>query len=376
MHKLIALVIALTAIAGATQRTPMATIPGPQGVPEGASPVVAAQNGILAVAYAQVGPEVYLYAIPNWSSPIATLTLSDPNAFINSIAIQNNYIAVAEDDPASRHPVAVYIFPKPESGWSSESETAILTPSNPSDDGFGAISVWGGTLLASGRDCAYIFLKPEGGWVNATENAQLTPSDNPQTFCCGVALTGNVGSGGSLAVIGATVGQDGYITAYVYVEPEGGWTSMTQTAELTSQRGTGDVAVSAAKSTIAIGSPILHGQQNEPYGGIDIYAEPGGGWTNSSTPTYIVSVPQNAYSIGGAATLTQSAQVLVSGYGFSNFKKGYQDLAYLWHADKEFGSSITLSAAGYTKSLEAATVTADYAFAWDIFGNIFIFDGK
>jgi hypothetical protein len=139
------------AFAGIT-RTPIAEIPGPIRYGTCCAPV-AAQNGILAVSYV-FDPHVYLYSIPNWSAPVATLTISDSNAVIDSIAVQDDYIAVGAVDPTNNYIGAVYVFAKPNDGWQSETETAVLTPSNPANtDFFGySVSVWGNTLLALGGE--------------------------------------------------------------------------------------------------------------------------------------------------------------------------------------------------------------------------------
>jgi hypothetical protein len=370
------LAIALCASASATQRTPLATIPGPPGGTEGDTSV-AAQNGILAIAYANKAPKVYLYSVPNWTQVIATLTISDPNALIESIAIQNDYVVVAAVD-TNTWIGSVYVFTKPGSGWASESETAVLLPAiHSAGDGFpSSISVWGDTVLVSAAvsGIAYIFVEPVGGWVNATENAQLTPSDSPFVFGQSASLTGSVGDGGSLAVVGGESSGDHHNSlAYVYTQPNGGWASMTQTAELNSGPCDCGSVVSAAKSTIAVNTGTWH--YSEPPPQIFIFTEPEGGWVNSSSPKFTASA-LNALSFS-TLTLSQNAEVLVSGIGYSSFKRDDADLAYLWHASKDFGSSpIILSAWGLTTLLQQTTVTADYAFAWDDAGNVFVFDGK
>jgi hypothetical protein len=360
-HLLSGLVVVLISVSAfATQRTPLATIPGPLGANTNINPAVAAQDGILAIAYAYVSSVVYLYAIPNWDKPIATLTVSDQSQFIDTIGIQNNYIAVATTSPSPNYYGSVYVFAKPASGWASESETAVLSPSNPRvDDGFGdGVAAWGNTLIVGAFGAGYIFIEPQNGWVDATENAQLTSTSGPNGFGGNVGLTGTVGSNGSVAVVGA------YNGAYVFLEPEGGWQNMTQTAVLS---GTGG-SVAVGSSTIADGS----GPQGDP---ISIFIEPEGGWQNASTPTYTASAHGGVYLEYPA--LSQDGAILVSGFGSSYRKKGDWDEAYLWHASKDFGSSpITLSTSGLSTALEAATVTKDYAFAWDIFGNVFVFDGK
>jgi hypothetical protein len=375
--------ILISVSAFATERTPIVTLPGQFGVT-----AIAAQNGILAIAY-QHRPEIYLYAIPNWTQVIATLTVSNPSgAFIRSIAIQNQYIAVGAQDLSGQKLGSVYVFAKPEGGWSSETETAVLKPSNPSkDDGFGdQVSAWGNTLLVGSYiSCAYIFVEPGTGWVDAIENAQLTSSDNPYPglFGIGVALVGGVGQDGSLAVVEGQQrcnGNFGCPIADVYVVPEGGWRSATQSAELFGAQGqlgvTGELGtISAAKSTIAIATPGTKRRQGG--GEIYIYDEPEGGWANSNSPNFTASASNSRYLGAYGVTLTQNAQVLVSSFGDTYFKDSDRDLAYLWHAEKDFGSDpITLSAKALTTTLQGATVTEDYAFAWDAYGNVFVFDGK
>jgi hypothetical protein len=344
------LVIALCSAAFATKRTPLATIPGQSGFA-----ALAAQNGILALAYNSPTPQVQLYAIPTWTQPIATLTPANSTLTINSVAIQNDYIAVGVENSGVG---AIYIFTKPEGGWASESQSAILTVSGlPAGDVIGRqVSVWGNTLLASSDgNAGFIFVEPQGGWVNTeTETAYLYTTGN--FGFNNVSLTGNVGSGGSLAV----AAYDG--DAYVFVEPEGGWVTMSQTAILAG--GGGEVA--AAKSTIAA------------WGGdrIFVYIEPQGGWVNSSTPTFTAAAGHKYILPNPVVALTQSAQVLVGGISESVRMKNQVDETFLWHADNDFSTPITLSAAGLTTTLQGATVTAGYAFAWDSFGNVFVFDGN
>jgi hypothetical protein len=371
-------VLLLAAVSAfAIQRTPLATIPGPTGVA-----AIAAQDGILAIAYSYPAA-VQLYAIPNWTQVIATLTPTGSDNTVTAAAIENDYIAVGVE--SSAYPDgSVYIFPKPKGGWSSESQTAILTPSTIFNSGFGRqIGAWGNTLLIGGRDInyqgsAYIFIEPEGGWGNANENTMLL-SSNGGSAGFGVALTGSVGSNGTLAVVegfGDISCRFGCPVAYVYVEPEGGWPStMVPTATLAGQPGNAGLtaAVSVAESTVAIATTLPSGQVIAP---IFIYTEPEGGWVNSSSPNFTASAPTGILLGNYGITLTQNAQVLVTGVGSDNKVKIVYKLAYLWHASNQWREAITLNAEKLTTGLLGATVTKDYAFAWDANGNVFVFDGK
>src|SRR4029077_9910743 len=69
--------------------------------------------------------------------------------------------------------------------------------------------------------------------------------------------------------------------AYVFVEPMGGWASMTQTARLSASDGGGwmGAAVAIERDTIAVGSP-LNGT-GQP-GAVYMYHKPKNGWKSTS----------------------------------------------------------------------------------------------
>jgi hypothetical protein len=344
-------------------RTPIATIAS--GVP---STIFAAQNGILAIATSEPGvtSAILVYEAGTWSQ-IAALNLGNSNIGVTSLAIQNDYVAAGIFNDSTMEG-AVYIFQKPQSGWADEGVTAILTPTNQTPQ-FGAeVAVWGNTLIVSDRNVAHIFVEPKGAWVNGNQTADLTASDNPSYFGAGVAIAGPVGAGGCLAVVGSSA------NAYVFVEPEGGWNSMTQTAELGGNGGAG--RASAAQSTIAFVTP--GGSGSHELSQIYIYTEPKGGWVDASNPNFTATASTALGYIGVAGiALSQNAQVLAAGVGSSDFHKDYYDWGFLWHANKGFGSSpIRLSTEGVNNGIYGATVAAQYAYTYDRAGNVYVFDGK
>lgn len=76
-----------------------------------------------------------------------------------------------------------------------------------------------------------MWVKPQGGWATSdTDNAELQGTDvgYSDDFGWSVAVDG------STVVVGSPQ-QDSYEVgaAYIFVEPQGGWTDMKQTAELT-----------------------------------------------------------------------------------------------------------------------------------------------
>jgi len=109
------------------------------------------------------------------------------------------------------------------------------------------------------QGAAYVFVEASGGWANMTETAELTASDGSTNayFGSSVAISGTtivVGAGGT-----TISGNPRQGAAYVFVQPEGGWTSMTETAELIASDGyVGDdlgAAVSISGNTVVAGAP-------------------------------------------------------------------------------------------------------------------------
>ena len=120
----------------------------------------------------------------------------------DTIFIGAPYIDASEE---SRDTGAVFVFVKPSSGWADSSgSTAVLTASDTAaEDHFGlTMAVDGDTLVIGapnlGPDntgAVYVFVKPDDGWATATETARFALSDG---------IEGDV-FGSSVAVSGATI---------------------------------------------------------------------------------------------------------------------------------------------------------------------------
>ena len=179
---------------------------------------------------------------------------------------------------------AVFVFVKPTSGWSDMTETALLLASDGQPgDYLGesvAISDDGSTIVAgspgwSANGALYVFLKPTNGWVNGAETARLTATD------AGTNLGQSVAIGGATIIGGAQYFNGEQGAAYVFVEPQTGWSNMTQTARLTPSDGKevemGD-SVSISGNTVVAGAPItgVGGAGNGTY----LFVKPKNGWKN------------------------------------------------------------------------------------------------
>lgn len=218
----------------------------------------------------------------------------------DSVAIEGNTIAVGMpfySGNAAPYPGAIFVFEKTGSDWSSMTQTALLTASNATTEAAlgSSVSISGNTIVSGGSadgspyiPAVYVFVEPAGGWTNMTETAQLTSTDgniNPHD----VAISGN------------TIVATGKSGAYVFVEPAGGWSAMTQTAELTAStsanlQNVGTLVVAIDGSTIALCGQKIATAGNRSYslGAVAVYQKPSGGWTNMTqtavlTPTDVRS---------------------------------------------------------------------------------------
>jgi hypothetical protein len=187
---------------------------------------------------------------------------------------------------------AAYVFTEPATGWGKMTQTAKLTASDGVvNNQFGfAVSISGQTIVVGAhaadgsRGAAYVFVEPVGGWTNMTETAKLSPSDGVQGELVGrsVSISGNtVVAGAPQATIGA-IKQQG--AAYVFVEPSSGWANMTQTAKLTAASGVSfgqlGYSVGIDGNTIVIGSPSPIAKKTFSTGTAYVFVEPTGGWVD------------------------------------------------------------------------------------------------
>lgn len=333
----------------------LAKLTSSQLYPYGVGYSVAISGNVIVVG-APYGQFVSLYVMPpsGWGSMVETaiLTASDEplcGSFGWSVAIVGKTVVVG--DPSTYCPPqtgAAYVYVEPAAGWSGTlTENAKLTASDAvSGDSVGnSVAVAGTSIVAgapyqaSGLGAAYVFTEPPGGWVNATQTAKLTPSDGlaMEDFGLSVSASGNVivagapnrmiganqyqgtayvyvePSGGwsnatQTAELNSSPQQPGYMAAsvsvsgpvivagdsyqcaaYVFVEPSSGWVNMTQTAMLTESAGnTGDelgASVAVDGNFIAVGAPRYNGKPNTPFweeGAAFIFAKPAGGWMNAT----------------------------------------------------------------------------------------------
>jgi hypothetical protein len=183
-----------------------------------------------------------------WASvaQLAELTAADGangDLFGRSVAMIQNTIVVGA--PAHDQQVgAAYVFAKPQNGWAHAVQTAKLTASDGQlADFFGSSVAIDGDVIVVGapgvtvdgipdHGAVYVFIKPPQGWKDMTQTAKLTVPDAPSfaELGQGVAISGNTVVAGAPESLDSNPGPG---AAYLFVEPPGGWTDMSETATLT-----------------------------------------------------------------------------------------------------------------------------------------------
>ncbi len=212
---------------------------------------------------------------------------------------------------------AAYVFVQPGGGWTNMTQTAKLTSSDGSaNDIFGnAVAVDGTTVIVGASEAtvsgnanagrAYVFVQPGGGWTTMTQTAELTASDARGDDYLGssVAISGNT------AIAGAPSDFSG--TAYVFVKPGGGWTDAMQTAELTSSSATSllllGTSVGINGSTVMGGAAAAKIGANAFEGIVYVFAEPGNSWSNENQTAQLTSSDGGAGDYFGRSLSMSSA---------------------------------------------------------------------
>jgi hypothetical protein len=389
MHKCLVRFVVVSLILSASAlgvRYPIATVYGPN---PGQITAIAAQNGILALSFDaddNTANQINLYTLGTWQ-PLAVLTIaSDPNAFVESISITPDYIVAGAGDFSSQLGAA-YIFQIPADGkWQDENETAVLSPSDSqAGDNFGvSVAAWGSTLVVGASSAGnfnqgkgYVFVEPTNGWVDATETAQLTTSGGGMSIGYSVGILGPVGEGGNQIALGAPgSGSPSPGAIFVYEEPVSGWSSMTETAELTD---TSDGASTQLGYSVAFGkSTIVGAEPGDGRNGSVVVYENNQNWQTNSQPNVRITDPRVTEweSVG----IRQDGSILVACCGTDYLKEG-PDLAFLYRKSQGFQQKTELSSHGFGYDVGAVAITNGYAFQSSYYAvhepsEVYVFDGE
>ena len=200
----------------------------------------------------------YIFTKPanGWADMTETAALrgqSNGDRFGRSVAVHGDTVAVGAYEGGANDRGEAYVFTKSAATgvWhdkKANDATARLTASDPAtNDKFGrAVAMDGDTIVigapyhdyddpnnntndVSNSGAAYVFIKTAtGGWAD-TETAKLTASERAENdqFGFSVAVDGNT------VVVGADRDDSNRGSAYVFTEPQGGWTDTEGTDPLT-----------------------------------------------------------------------------------------------------------------------------------------------
>ncbi len=269
-----------------------------------------------------------------------------------SVAMDGNTAVVGALD-AFGDVGAAYVFVKPGGGWRHMTETAKLTPSEGNiGEEFGAtVNISGNTVVIGApsasvggvvQGAAYVFVKPDTGWKDMTETAKLLATDGAD----GALFGAGVGASGNTIVVGAAAGGTGDPspgTAYIFVEPAGGWTDMTQTAELTASDGVDyndfGYSVGISGNTVIVGA-YEDSFPNQGPGAAYVFVEPQAGWANmTETAKLTASDGKVGDAFGFSVSIAENTAVAGAVYN-----DDYRGAAYVFVEPPDGWSNMTQTA--------------------------------
>jgi hypothetical protein len=271
------------------------------GTPDGSgvSQVVASSDGSVVVGLSDL---VYVWVKPSggWSStnsPNAYLGVNENWQYSNVAITPDGTIVVVTGFNVNTLDEKAFVFVMPSGGWSGAPSPTADLENSASYGYYPVAAVNSGNTIVVGasdwgeyNDLVLIYTEPSGGWATMTApTASLTASDSCGTgdyFGSSVAMYGNAVVAGALGHCNTGTVEG---AAYVYVKPSGGWTNMTQTAELTaSDASSGDCfggAVAMNSNTALIADWCAGSYTGEAY----IFVEPSGGWANSTQTSILTA---------------------------------------------------------------------------------------
>jgi hypothetical protein len=344
---------------------------------DGDTIVVGDESAVVGKNFQQGEAYVFVKPANGWHSMTQTakLTASDGqefDGFGQSVAIRGNTIAIGANCHPWNHgrcPGAVYIFEKPESGWTDMTQTAELTASDDNSP-YGFALGWsvaigpdhtvaaGAILAAANGGAVYVFPKPPRGWKNMTQTAELTASDGEPMNALGqsVSYVGNTVAAGAIGWPSGGGDNCCQGAAYIFAKPAKGWKSATETARLNQPdrepRDNFGVALSfdpSAENLIsagATGTPVNGERPRALY----VFSKPTGGWKTTSASTARLTAYNGRVGDGFGAPVGVEENLIATGApGFSNFRGAaylYQKPAEGWKTTSKYDLRLSFHANG------------------------------
>ena len=272
----------------------------------------------------RIGAYVYERG-PNGSfgaSPAARLTVNFRGASsAQSVAISGDTIVIGDpfaDVGQSVGQGAAYVFVRPQGGWRSERQAAVLTAGTAHTHLGQAVGVSGDTIVATSyqtptqapasASMSYVYRRPATGWRSTKPVATLPMSGtsdnkagtsvaiNPTTIAVGDPLAGRID---------------------VYAHPSGGWRSMAPTASLTMRsnpsRDQLGQKIAMNGDTIAAATQIRGRHPGYWYSAIAVFTRSAPGWRSERPTAILTARRQNEGNNYGRSLAISSSMILAGG---------------------------------------------------------------
>lgn len=292
---------------------------------------------------------------PTTFTQLATLDSSDATAnsgFGNPSAISGNTVVVGAIGDG-----AVYVFVKPSTGWQNATQIAKLTPSVSAGNFGGSVAIDGRTIVVgasfanSDAGMVFVFVEPAGGWTDMTETARLTG-------------TTSFGLGSSVAVSGNTIVAGSGTAGYVYEKPTTGWVDMTEVAQLSnaSAYGSGSPVSISGNTIVVVANGCCNEGQNYP-GEADVFVKPSTGWATKSAPNAALKGSDETSNDFYGIAVSISGDTVVVGSDYHHNSVG---AAYVF----------VKPAAGWKRMTQTAELSAPDGEVNDHFGNAVSISGN
>ncbi len=241
-----------------------------------------------------------------------------------SVAVDSSYAVIGAygyNDSKGQ----AYVYYKKGLDWL---QVAVLTASDgATGDNFGcSVGISGNTIVvgakidsnSNGDRCgsAYVFEKPTTGWTTMTETAKLTSSDGAYADYFGTAVS----ISGSTIVVGTPYDDDNGSSsgsAYVFAKPTTGWATMTETAKLRASDGISSDffghSIGISDSTIVIGA-IFDDDNGFSSGSAYVFAKPATGWTTTTETAKLTSSDGVEYDYFGSSVSISGNTIVIGAY--------------------------------------------------------------
>ncbi len=312
-----------------------------------------------------------------------------------SVSVSGDTVVVGAPQ-ASRWgiPGAVYLFSTSGGELTSEPEGIVLSsPRSVEGDGFGySVSISGDTIVVGApweRDlelddwqrfgAGYVFTKPSGGWASTSDAARLTSPNALSEYSFGTSVAIN----GDTVVVGTG---DRYTSGstYVFSKPSGGWTDLSEAAELSASDGSDNdmfgQSVAVNGDTVIVGAFLADLKADEEdFGAAYVYTKPSNGWADATETVKLVA-PDGAEGREFGRSLSLDGDTLVVGAPFSGYYSPYETYREAREAEDKtpyLGSVYVYSVANadWADPPSPVKITSPDGFPWTRFGWSVSVDG-